>query len=115
MINMFYDTYRPPINASTTPKIKNIIINNITGDHNDYAWYLKGLPESPIQNLYLGNIIITNTVNKEVGACTNVTGICDSSSVFPSCPPCLKTEQCFDASSNCSQYVSVCNLSAYSK
>lgn len=113
---MYYTGYNvPPQNDSATPKIQNIILNNITGDHNDYAWYLKGLPESPIQNLYLGNIINTNTVMNEFDGCTNVTGICDSSSVFPSCPPCIITEQCFDASSDCLQYMPVCDLPAYSK
>ena len=48
-------------NKTLTPKVKNIILNNILVDNSNYAWWLRGLPEQSFENIYFNNITITNT------------------------------------------------------
>ena len=110
--NMYYSK---PGNDTTMPYMKNIIVNNVTSDNTDYAYNILGMPDNAIQNVYFSNIHVTNIKKGVNDHCQNITGICDSSNVFPQCPSCLVTEACFDASSDCLQYVSLCNQPTYRK
>lgn len=101
-------------NDTSIPTIKNVIIDTVTGSNGTYLYNFLGLPQSPIQNIYLANINVTNVAN-EHKSCYNIVGTCDRSSVFPTCPTCLQPETCFDASSDCSPYMNFCNNTRYRK
>lgn len=113
-IELNLDYSKPQNNDTSIPTMRNIVINNITGDNAAHLYQIKGLPQRDIQNVYFANINITNVSEGIVQTCRNITGTCDASSVFPSCPPCLVTEGCSDAVDvDCSTYVNYCNLPAY--
>jgi len=45
------------------PTCKNVFIENVTCKEADHAWYLDGYENSPIQNIFMRNIIIENVNN----------------------------------------------------
>jgi hypothetical protein len=81
-------TYVPPTNDSITPKFKNITINNLTCQTANQGWWLEGLDDSAIEASF-SNIQIINA-KQMFAECTEIYGSCDSSSVKPSCPPCMQ-------------------------
>ncbi len=76
-------------NATATPQLRNININNIVSNGATNGWTLDGLPESYIRNVSFSNIQLVNTKNlfKE---CEYISGTCLHSTVLPMCPPCLQ-------------------------
>lgn len=103
----------PPTNETATPKFRNININNLSSYNATYGWYIDGLPESAINNTIFYNINMAS-FQQLVHHCSNIIGSCDNSTVLPYCPTCI-VEECFDASSDCSQYIGLCNNPTYSK
>uniref|UniRef100_A0A914DKD7 Uncharacterized protein n=1 Tax=Acrobeloides nanus TaxID=290746 RepID=A0A914DKD7_9BILA len=110
---MYYG--QPGDNDTTIPTIKNVVLDTINGNYVDYLYNLVGMPVNPISNIYFTNINITNIRKSVYHTCSNITGTCDSTSVFPTCPSCLQTEACFDASNDCSTYMNFYNNALYRK
>jgi hypothetical protein len=74
-----------------TPKFKNIRVTNLYVDGGNNGWHVIGLPESPFR-AHFENITVKNINNTTLFTkCGDVDGYCDSSSVSPSCPPCMNT------------------------
>jgi len=88
-----YQPGLPPTNASATPRISNVTIENLLSINSSSGYFLDGLPESPIQGLTLRNVTLEGTSpSSQFKKCDNVdktTSSC-SAGVLPSCPPCVK-------------------------
>jgi hypothetical protein len=106
-------SYIPPTNISK-PQYQDINIHDITCDNAVYGWWLEGLEDSEI-NVNLSNIRITNLLGDLAIVCKDVYGVCDNSTVLPSCPPCMSSMKCEDTSEDCMNYLGLCNNPAYRK
>ncbi len=55
-INMYYQSSTILPSSNVAPTFRNIIIRNVKGENSELAIELKGLPESPLQDIVLENI-----------------------------------------------------------
>ncbi len=84
-----YATGLPPGNASSTPVMRNVWLQDIYAERPIEGYFIDGLPESPITNATFTNVTILNPSKVLVQQCDNITAsTCHA--VFPSCPPCMQ-------------------------
>lgn len=90
-LNMNYDLddTSSSVPPETIPSMKNIYISDIVAENVNYAYFLYGSSQNPIQNVHLSNITVTNITSSIAKHCYNIGGVCDKSSVKPACPPCM--------------------------
>eukprot|EP00039_Didymoeca_costata_P001511 m.53034 g.53034 ORF g.53034 m.53034 type:complete len:429 (+) comp10836_c1_seq2:109-1395(+) len=73
-----------PTNASATPVLKNVLIENVYCKKAGNSYLLDGLPEQHILNFSLRNVTLGSEVGKEAG-CDNIDCTCVKVSPCPSC------------------------------
>lgn len=78
----------PPTNATGTPQMYNVTVENVQAFKPQYGWFIDGLPESPLRDIHFVNVSIQNPTKSMYASCDNITqSTCDN--VTPECPPCI--------------------------
>jgi hypothetical protein len=87
-LTMNYNPGLPPTNATATPRLFNVTVENLVSDKSKQGWLIDGLPESALDTIVLRNVSI-NAVSSSLNVkCDYVrNSMCDG--VQPSCPPCF--------------------------
>ena len=86
---MNYAPGLPPTNATATPRLYNVTVENVVSTTSKQGWFVDGLPESPLAGLTFRNVSILGA-SEYVQQCDfvdTVTSVCEG--VTPSCPPCI--------------------------
>lgn len=86
-----YDPGIPPTNATATPIISNVTVENLWSEGAGSGYLLDGLPESTIKGLTLRNVTLVGT-KKLYKACDFVdvgSAVCEGG-VAPECPKCMQ-------------------------
>ena len=77
-----------PTNATATPRLRNVLIQNVTFVDAASAGELVGLPESPIANVTLRDVSYLNRgAPPQWGKCEYASGRCEGTTSI--CPPCF--------------------------
>ena len=84
-MNLNYHKGLKPTNATATPRLDSIILDDVVADDMETAFDLEGLEESHITNIQLHSVKIS--AKKSVESCQYISGSC-SGDTSP-CPPCF--------------------------
>lgn len=88
---MNYDPGLPQTNATATPTLRNVTLENFTVDGAKYGYFIDGLPESTLNGITLRGVVLKNISAKNMfQKCDYVTpgtSSCDAATV--ACPPCF--------------------------
>lgn len=87
-VTLNYANNLPPTNVTATPRMQNILVENIQAYDPIYGFFIDGLPESLITNLTFSNVTIINSKKTTYEQCDYATGSCNGK-MDPGCPPCL--------------------------
>ena len=90
-ITLNYHSGLDPTNETATPKLRNVLLENLEFSGNDEGGEFDGLPESYIENITLKNVNFNNGKAKFPKCDYIKNGICDEN-VNP-CPPCFKKKE----------------------
>lgn len=86
-VTLNYHAGLPPMNASATPVLRNVLFDGVTSEGAKVLYYVDGLPESNITNITWKDTAGTKN-GQVVGKCDFAQGACEGA-VLPECPPCL--------------------------
>lgn len=85
-LSLDYHAGVPRTNATATPRLRNVLLQNVTFRGAGSAGEIEGLEESPIANVTLRDVHFEGS-RPTFGACRHATGSCEGST--NACPPCL--------------------------
>ena len=88
-LTLAYQHGLPPTNVTATPRLRNVLLQNVTFENVTSAGEFIGLPESPIVNVTLRDVrYIGHGAPPPFGKCEYVSGRCEGGTTL--CPPCFK-------------------------
>ena len=87
-LSLNYHPGLPRTNATATPRLRNVLLENITFERSSSAGELDGLGESRIENVTLRNVVyVGGDKPPAFGTCMHVSGSCEGATNV--CPPCF--------------------------
>lgn len=86
-LTMNYNPGLPPTNATATPRLFNVTVENLVSDKSKQGYLIDGLPESLLDTLVFRSVNISGAAALNVKCDYVRNAACDG--VLPSCPPCF--------------------------
>lgn len=87
-LSLNYHAGLPPTNASGTPRLRNVLLQNLTFRDAASAGEIAGLAESAIQNVTLRDVRYVGDTLPKFGKCEYASGRCEGATNV--CPPCFE-------------------------
>ena len=88
-VTLNYASNLPPTNATATPSMRNVLVQDVSAVGVEYGFFIDGLPESFIANLSLVNVSVQKASKGMFEQCVDANGTC-AGTMEPGCPPCLQ-------------------------